>query len=170
MDLMELPEMDQEPQPQPQPKPRKPGTFVKGHPGYRKQGAANRISRDIKAGMVDSAIEHGRDGNGKDGLPGFCSWLLKNDLKSWCSIFGRLVPLQVHGDVQVGIQSVNIIAVPADKYLSAEDIQKLTPPELAPVEVEPIDMIARVPIRDCREARRSGPPVRLSTEKNDVRR
>jgi hypothetical protein len=35
---------------------------------------------------------------------------------------------------------VNIVAVPADRYLSAEDIQKLMPPEAEPVEVEAIDM------------------------------
>jgi hypothetical protein len=109
--------------------------------GYR--GATNRISRDIKAGMVNSAIEHGRDGKGKDGLDGFCSWLLLNDLKSWCSIFGRLVPLQIRGDMQVGvgITAVNIVSVPAGSFLSAEDIAKLTPPMIEPVEVSNVTQI-----------------------------
>jgi hypothetical protein len=63
--------------------------------------------------MLGSAIEHGRDGRGLDGLRGFCSWLLKEDLKAYCAILARLIPMQVSGDVSVAIKRVTIMPVPS---------------------------------------------------------
>jgi hypothetical protein len=103
-------------------RPRLPdGTWAPGGPpppnrGRRRKGIANKITRDLKSGMIDSAIEHGRDGNGLDGLKGFCAYLLRTDLKAYCSILGRMIPINVQGDVAVGITSVNIVSVLATSY------------------------------------------------------
>jgi hypothetical protein len=80
--------------------------------------------------MIESAVEHGRDGIGTDGLKGFCAYLLKEDLKAYCSILGRMIPLQIGGDLQIGITSVNIVSVRVNSFLSAEQIGKLSPPVL----------------------------------------
>jgi hypothetical protein len=100
------------------------GRFVKGHRqlGHRGQGTLNRLTTDIKHGMIHSAVAHGRDGRGDGGLDGFFEWLLKNDLRAWCGIFGRLVPLQVNGEVAHRHQQVqvNLVTVPADMYINAD--------------------------------------------------
>jgi hypothetical protein len=117
-------------------RPRLPdGTWAPGGPpppnrGRRRKGIANKITRDLKSGMIDSAIEHGRDGNGLDGLKGFCAYLLRTDLKAYCSILGRMIPINVQGDVAVGITSVNIVSVPSGEFLTKEEINKLSPPVL----------------------------------------
>lgn len=48
------------------------GTFAKGHKqlGHRGMGKVNKLTADIKSGMMHSAIAHGRDGHGAGGLDG----------------------------------------------------------------------------------------------------
>ena len=103
-------------------------SFVKGSTSIpTRKGVVNRITRDIKAGMINSAIEHGRDGKGTDGLKGFCAFLLENDLRAYAMIFGRMLPLQVNGDITVSPVSLVLSQVPHDRYLSAEEVKRRTP-------------------------------------------
>ena len=102
------------------------GSFVKGSSWIpTRRGVVNRITRDIKAGMINSAIEHGRDGKGTDGLMGFCAYLLKEDLRAYAMIFGRMLPLQVNGDITVSPVSYVISQVPHDRYVTAEEVKQL---------------------------------------------
>ena len=50
-------------------KRRPDGTFPKGHlPPRRPRGSANKITRDLKAGIIEGAVKVGRDGKGGGGL------------------------------------------------------------------------------------------------------
>jgi hypothetical protein len=88
--------------------------------------------------MLGSAIEHGRDGKGLDGLLGFCAYLLKEDLKAYCSILGRLIPMQVSGDLTIGVKSVTIVSVPSGTFLTPAQIDGVSPPIAGPVATAPL--------------------------------
>ena len=45
--------------------------------GHRKKGTPNRMTRNFRDAMTESAVKHGLDGEGTGGLTGFCQWLLK---------------------------------------------------------------------------------------------
>jgi hypothetical protein len=114
------------------PKPHKPGTFGRGNPPPGKgrlKGTVNKVTRDLKNGIVDAAIALGRNGEGEGGLQGYLQFLGWHHPKAFASLLGKILPLQVTGDGLPGttIGTVNVISVPADHYLSAEDIEKMRP-------------------------------------------
>jgi hypothetical protein len=115
------------------------GRFVHGHRKLSKRtvGVANKLTRDIKQGMMQSAIEHGRNGRGLDGLPGFCAWLLANDLKSWCSIFARMVPLDLHAEVSHHNFQVNVVSIPRGRFFTKDEARKVLAGELDLIDVTP---------------------------------
>lgn len=121
---------------------RRPGTFLPGNkpPNPRKPGRVNVITRDIKRGIIDAAEKHGSDGRGKDGLTGYLFHLSRKHPKAFAGLLGKLLPLQVSGHIGHSVGAVNIIAVPADRYLTAEDMARLTAPapELIEHESQPV--------------------------------
>ena len=68
-------------------RPRNPdGSFAKGGPppppnAHRAKGVMNKISADIKQGVVDGLARHGSDGEGEGGFPGFVFYLAKKHPK-----------------------------------------------------------------------------------------
>lgn len=102
----------------------------------RAAGTVNRITRDLKAGIVDAATAYGSDGNGTGGLTGYLFMLAGDHPKAFASLLGKMLPLQVNGSVQSIVGQVNIVSIPVDHYLSAEDVRKLKP-EPPIVEHEP---------------------------------
>jgi hypothetical protein len=91
----------------------------------RARGTANRITRDIKNGIIEAAVALGSDGKGKGGLVGYLKFLGKRHPKAFAQLLGKLMPLQVSTDgVGVALGPINIIAVPADRYLSSEDYRE----------------------------------------------
>jgi hypothetical protein len=102
------------------------GTFAPGHSGYRPAGVGNKFTRDIRNGLIASAVAHGADGKGTDGLPGFFRWLLANDLKSWIVLFGRLLPLKVDADIaQHIVTQINIRPIESGTYLPPDEINRV---------------------------------------------
>ncbi|MDI2076507.1 hypothetical protein ABIF68_010399 [Bradyrhizobium japonicum] len=121
----------------------------------RPRGATAKIVRDLKEALVESAIQHGRDGKGKDGLTGFCTHLLINHPRVHGALLAKLLPLQVNSDspAAMAIGSVVINSIPSGHYLSHEDVARMAQPgivdhiELAPlkrVEPEPPKPMSRV--------------------------
>lgn len=107
---------------------RKPGTFAKGNAGHPKpMGLVNKITRDLKSGIVQAAENHGSDGKGKGGLVGYLEFVAAKHPKAFVSLLGRLMPLQVSGNAGTFIGKVQIVAIPQGQYLSAEAIRELTP-------------------------------------------
>jgi hypothetical protein len=110
------------------------GAFKPGHDPRRlerpKSHGPNTFTRDIKRGIVDAAAKHGSDGRGKDGLTGYLFHLAKKHPKAFAGLIGKTIPLQVAGNVGQYIGTVNVISVPVDHYLKAEDIARMQPPAL----------------------------------------
>lgn len=57
------------------------GSFKRGHEkrGGRKRGTPNLISADLKSALSQAARRVGYDGNGKDGLLGYLTWIGETD-------------------------------------------------------------------------------------------
>ncbi|MBO4228139.1 hypothetical protein [Bradyrhizobium neotropicale] len=92
-------------------------------------GTVNRITRDLKAGIVDAAAAHGSDGQGTGGLTGYLFWLAGSHPKAFSGLLAKLLPLQVNGNVNTTVGTVNIVSVPVDRYLSAADMAKVATPQ-----------------------------------------
>lgn len=100
-------------------------TFQPGHQskGARPHGSLNQITRDLKQGIVDAAIKHGSNGRGAGGLQGFFKYMIKNDLRAFASLMGRVIPLQINGNINGTIAAVTITPVPAGHFLTAEQVK-----------------------------------------------
>lgn len=117
----------------PAPAGRKPGSG-------RVVGSVNKITRDLKAGIIDAAALHGSDGHGAGGLTGYLLYLASEHPKAFSGLLGKMLPLQVNGAANTTIGTVNVVSVPVDRYLSQEDIRKISAPAPA-IEHEPAESI-----------------------------
>ena len=130
--------------------------FLKSPSAHRKKGVANKITADIREGAIAGFARHGSNGRGEGGFAGFCFYLAKKHPKAAARIVEKLLPLQVNGTGLGGgpsINTVNIISVPTDTYLSAEDISRLHPPmqtieQIPQAEHTPQEEPALAPSRD----------------------
>jgi hypothetical protein len=128
---------------------------VKYDPPTKQKGAVAKLTRDVKAGILNGAIAHGADGEGLGGLDGYFFMCASKYPKHYMHLLGKLMPMQVQGDgvVRPGV-TLNIVSIPHDNYLSLEDIERLkspgavieqplqqAAPELAPTEA-PIEETA----------------------------
>ena len=102
--------------------------FKKGNQLQKRRPPHNRISRDLKEGIVDAAIAVGRDGNGTDGLAGYLEMCAKKYPKQYISLLSRVLPLQITTNTGAFIGEVNIVSVPPDRFLSSEDVKRLQSP------------------------------------------
>jgi hypothetical protein len=107
--------------------PRKVGP---GQPpkGGRKRGVLNAITRDLKAGILNGAIEHGSDGEGTGGLNGYLQMCAGRHPKAYMALLGRLLPHVIKGDGPLGqhIEQVNIVSIPSGSYLPPDEIRRLS--------------------------------------------
>jgi hypothetical protein len=65
----------------------RPGSFKQGHEKRRgrKRGTPNLFSIDYKKPILEAAYRIGRDGNGKDGVVGYLSWVAEYHPRIFCS-------------------------------------------------------------------------------------
>lgn len=75
----------------------------------RKKGVPNKTTRVLREALVIAAETVGENGNGKDGLVGYLTRVARKDMKSFCSMLGRAMPLQVIGDPENPLQTVTRI-------------------------------------------------------------
>jgi hypothetical protein len=68
------------------------------HGRGRPKGAPNRITKALKDAILSAAEEAGYDGQGKDGLTGYLRHVADTDVKAFCGLLGRVLPLQVGTD------------------------------------------------------------------------
>lgn len=114
-ELLELPRLQD-------PRPRHRGT-ENLRSGASRKGVQNKICRDLKEGLLQSAILHGFDGAGENGLIGFCLHLAKRHPKAHCSLLAKLLPFNLNANVaSPTISSVNILAVPPGVHLSHQQL------------------------------------------------
>lgn len=79
-----------------QPADQRPGSFKKGHKkrGGRKRGTPNVFSIDYKKAILEATYRVGQDGNGKNGVVGYFSWVALRDPPTFCVLLGSLLPLE----------------------------------------------------------------------------
>ena len=90
-----------------------------GH--WPRQRRSEPNCRDLKEGLLQSAILHGYDGAGRDGLIGFCLHLAERHPKVHGGLLAKLLPYNLHADVNTAvptITSVNIVSVPSGVHFS----------------------------------------------------
>ena len=104
----------------------------------RNPGQLNRVTRDLKEGLIEAAVNVGRDGAGTDGLVGFLEDTAIRHRKAFCGLLAKILPMQV---TQEGgttrIQTINVISVPTDNYLSTEDMERIRNQNRRTLEHEP---------------------------------
>lgn len=64
----------------------------------RKKGAQNVLTRVIKEAVVDAAAQIGEDGKGRNGLQGYLKRLALHEPRSFATLLGRIIPIQIQGD------------------------------------------------------------------------
>ncbi len=122
-------------------KPRKPGTYGRGNPPPskgRRPGQINKITADLKQGILRGAANCGYDGAGQGGVDGFLLYCAQRHPKAYLALLGKMLPLNLTASVDSSrINEVRIVSVPANHYLSSVDIEKLQSPMT--VEAQPIE-------------------------------
>ena len=124
---------------------RKSGTFLPGNALAAGRGP-NKITQDLKQGIVGAAAEVGYDGKGTGGLQGYLKYLAEDYPKQFVGLLGRVIPLQINASPGAFIGAVNIVGVPPDRYLSAEQVKALQPPE-EPAIIDGVQVIEPEPLR-----------------------
>ena len=105
----------------------------------RKKGSTDKICRDLKEGIIEAAVNVGRDGAGTDGLVGFLEDTALHHRKAFCGLLAKVLPLQASpfSGGTTRIEAVNIISVPTDNYLSEEDMARIRNQNRRTLEHEP---------------------------------
>jgi hypothetical protein len=101
--------------------------FKPGHHVGRPKGTKDHWTRDLKKAAVEGASRHGYDGKGEGGIVGYMQFLSEKYPRAMAGLLGKLMPLQVTGDVRVGVATVQVSPVPTGHYLTAEEIKRLEP-------------------------------------------
>ncbi len=63
----------------------------------RPPGSQNKTTLALKEAILDAAEHHGQDGKGEGGLVGYLRMVAATDVKSFCVLLGRVLPLQLTG-------------------------------------------------------------------------
>lgn len=88
---------------------RKPPAAGKGRP----KGAVNKSTAKLKDAILLAAEQSGRDKAGKDGLVGYLRRVADEDVKSFSTLLGKVLPIQVAGDSENPIVTVSRIELVA---------------------------------------------------------
>ena len=89
------------------------------------KGAVTKITKTIKEALLEAANNLG----GKQGAVGVFEQAGKKDIVALAQILARTIPLEVAGNLNVGVVGdVNIVSVPNDRFLSKDDMSKTTLP------------------------------------------
>ena len=67
---------------------------VNGRKGGRTNGAINKHTRILKDALMLAAEIEGMDGHGKGKLVGFLRRVAQEDMRAFCALLGRVIPLQ----------------------------------------------------------------------------
>jgi hypothetical protein len=81
----------------------------------RPKGIPNKATRALKEAILQAADDVGMDGKGRDGLIGYLRRVATEDARSFVSLLGRVLPLQVTGEGGGPIQIEKIERVIIDQ-------------------------------------------------------
>lgn len=92
----------------------------------RPKGAQDKISRDLKNGIIDAAIVHGSDGEGAGGLAGYLFLLAAEHKKTFGNLLMKLLPMNLTGSVEQSlVGTVRIISAPSGIQLSTAELRRI---------------------------------------------
>jgi hypothetical protein len=80
------------------PENERPGSFNKGHTkrGGRKRGTPNAVSADYRKAIIEAAYRIGYDGNGKNGVIGYFTWVAeRHEYIFWTILFVSLLQFEI---------------------------------------------------------------------------
>lgn len=106
------------------PRPRKPGTFQPGHKQHRPKGAVNRVTSQLKAGILAAAVEHGSDGNGKDGLPGYLRHCAKKHPRHFLQLLRTIMPRKISTEAAKAINDMLAPPIPPQPLSAMEKFRR----------------------------------------------
>ena len=118
----------------------------------RPHGSRDKITRDLKEGVLTAAINVGRDGYGTDGLVGFLEDLAAHHKKLFTSLLVKVLPYNLTADVnKSSFSEVRIISVPSDHYFRPDESDLGTLQHTPPVEpIAPPERTASIePVTDA---------------------
>ena len=61
----------------------------------RPKGSPNRVTVVLKEAILLAAETAGEDGQGRDGLEGYCRFLAREEPRAFATLLGKVLPLQV---------------------------------------------------------------------------
>lgn len=64
----------------------------------RPKGSLNKTTALLKDAIIAAAEAQGNDGNGEEGLKGYCRFLAREEPKAFSQLLGRVLPMQVTGE------------------------------------------------------------------------
>lgn len=111
----------------------------------RFKGQLNKITADLKQGIMRGAAECGYDGEGAGGVDGFLLFCAQRHPKHYLALMGKLIPFNLNADVNASVATigeVKIISVPPDHFFTGPNERDLgtlqhIPPVEAPAPKEP---------------------------------
>lgn len=85
--------------------------------GGRKKNTPNKTTALLKDAILQAAANVGLDGNGKEGLTGYCQRLAASEPKAFATLLSKVMPLQIAGDSDNPLQTITEIRLvaPNDK-------------------------------------------------------
>jgi hypothetical protein len=73
---------------------------------------------DLRTLILDAAAAIGFDGGGRDGLLGYLKFAASTYPKQYMALLSKVLPLQIDSKSTINvIEHVNIVSVPADRYM-----------------------------------------------------
>jgi hypothetical protein len=73
---------------------------------------------DLRTLILDAAAAIGFDGGGRDGLLGYLKYAASTYPKQYMALLSKVLPLQIDSKSTINvIEHVNIVSVPADRYM-----------------------------------------------------
>lgn len=79
----------------------------------RPKGSTNKTTSLLREAIIFAAEETGVDGEGTDGLVGYCKHLALHEPKAFASLMGRVLPIQVANEDDKPFQTVTRIELVA---------------------------------------------------------
>jgi hypothetical protein len=85
------------------------------------------FSKDLKACIIQAAARFGEDGQGKNGLNGYLFKCAAEHPVAYMNMLGRMIPVEMSGSMKLGINTVNIVSIPSEHFLTADQAEALGP-------------------------------------------